>query len=67
MEDEKQIVKLPLERYVELIKAEQKYAQYKQYLINCSTNKCMEFLMAVERKNWWEITQKNEKENKEEN
>ncbi len=56
---EEQWIKVPLERYTELIKAEQKYAQYKQYLINTSTNKGIEFMKAVERKNIWEIIEPN--------
>ena len=58
-------IELSQERYVELIKNEEKYKQYKQFLINTTTNKNIEFLKAVERKNIWDLTQENK--NKEEN
>lgn len=56
---EEQWITVSLERYTELIKAEQKYLQYKQYLINASTNKGIEFMKAVERKNIWDIIEEN--------
>ena len=56
---EEQWITVPLDRYTELIKAEQKYSQYKQYLINTSTNKGIEFMKAVERKNIWDIIEQN--------
>ncbi len=59
---EEQWITIDLNRYTELIRAEQKYAQYKQYLINSSTNKGIEFIKAVERKNIWDIIEENKKE-----
>lgn len=58
-EMEEQWITVSLERYTELIRNEQKYAQYKQYLINSSTNKGIEFMKAVERKNMWDIIEGN--------
>lgn len=59
---EEQWITIDLNRYTELIRAEQKYAQYKQYLINGSTNRGIEFMKAVERKNIWDIIEENKKE-----
>lgn len=58
-------VEISQARYEELIKNEEKYKQYKQFLINSTTNKNIEFLKAIERKNFWEITQENNKESEE--
>lgn len=55
-------VEISQARYEELIKNEEKYKQYKQFLINSTANKNIEFLKAIERKNFWEITQENNKE-----
>lgn len=57
---EEQWITVSLERYTELIQTEQKYNQYKQYLINSSTNKNIEFMKAVERKNIWDIIDERE-------
>ena len=44
-------IELSQQRYDELIRNEEKYKQYKQFLINTTTNKNIEFLKAIERKN----------------
>lgn len=59
---EEQWITVELKEYIELKLKEQKYAQYKQYLINTTTNKGIEFMKAVERKNIWEIVEMNKKE-----
>lgn len=59
-------VEISQARYEELIKNEEKYKQYKQFLINSTTNKNIEFLKAIERKNFWEITQENNNKNESE-
>ena len=55
-------VTISIEEYKELLQIKQKYAQYKQYLINTSTNKGIEFMKAVERKNIWDIIEKDKNE-----
>lgn len=55
-------VTISIEEYKELLQIKQKYAQYKQYLINTSTNKGIEFMKAIERKNIWDIIEKNQEE-----
>lgn len=55
-------IELSQQRYDELIRNEEKYKQYKQFLINTTTNKNIEFLKAIERKNIWDITQENKEE-----
>ncbi len=59
-------IELTQKRYEELIKNEEKYKQYKQFLINSTTNKSIEFLKAIERKSFWEITQENNNKNESE-
>lgn len=48
---EEQIVKLSLERYTELVKAEQKAKQYKKYFLSYSYKKpYMDILLTIEQK-----------------
>ena len=59
-------IEISQKRYEELIRNEQKYKQYKQFLINSTTNKNIEFLKTIERKNIWDITQENNNNESEE-
>lgn len=48
---EEQIIKISLERYTELIQAEQKAKQYKKYLLSYSYKKpYMDILLTIEQK-----------------
>lgn len=61
-----QTVNLSLERYSELIRAEQKAKQYKEFLINYSyKTKFLDILLTVEQKNLSELHEESRK-NKEE-
>lgn len=55
-------VTISIEEYKQLLQIKQKYEQYKQFMINSSTNKTIEFIKAIERKNIWDIIEENKKE-----
>lgn len=55
-------VTISIEEYKELLQAKQKYEQCKQFMINNSSNKTIEFIKAIERKNLWDIIEENKKE-----
>lgn len=52
-------IEISQKRYEELIKNEEKYKQYKQFLVNSTSNATIKILQAIERKNLWEILQEN--------